>query len=52
MWRGCWLQALYKRSLEDPNGFWREIAVRDFHWAREPAQEHTSSNFDIRKVGR
>ena len=33
-------------------GFWRDIAVRDFHWHVEPDQEHFSSNFDLRKARR
>ncbi|KAL4419772.1 hypothetical protein ABPG75_006870 [Micractinium tetrahymenae] len=42
-------EEMYKRSVEDPNGFWRDIAVRDFYWQTEPDQEHFASNFDIRK---
>ncbi|GAB4816679.1 hypothetical protein N2152v2_003725 [Parachlorella kessleri] len=42
-------EALYKRSLEDPNGFWRDVAVKDFHWETEPDQEHMAFNFDVRK---
>jgi hypothetical protein len=41
-----------RRSLDDPNGFWRDIAVNEFYWETEPDLEHVASNFDVRKVRR
>lgn len=42
-------RALYKKSIEDPAGFWGEIA-KQFHW-HEPWDEeaHLAFNFDTRK---
>ena len=31
-------------------GFWRELALQEFQWQREPDQEHAAWNFDMRKV--
>ena len=42
-------QAMYKRSIDDPNGFWRDVAVEHFFWETEPDLEHVSFNFDVRK---
>jgi len=42
-------QAMYKRSIEDPNGFWRDVAVENFYWETEPDVEHVSFNFDVRQ---
>jgi len=36
--------AMYNRSIEDPEGFWREIAERDFHWF-EVGKEVLSYNY-------
>ena len=41
-------EALYKRSIEDPNGFWRDIAIHEYYWQTQPPEEHASWNFDIR----
>ncbi|GBF92828.1 hypothetical protein Rsub_05447 [Raphidocelis subcapitata] len=41
-------RAMYKRSIEDPDGFWGEIA-EEFHWERKWEEKHTSWNFDVRK---
>lgn len=43
-------EKMYKRSVEDPNGFWRDLAVSDYAWQAEPDQQHMSYNFDVRKV--
>lgn len=36
---------------QDPDGFWRDIAVGEYAWRAEPDQKHHSENFDFRKVG-
>lgn len=41
---------MYKRSIEDPNGFWREIAMKEFHWETPVPEQHHNYNFDVRKV--
>lgn len=46
----CWPPS--RIHLPASAGFWRDIAVRDFHWRVDPDQEHFSSNFDLRKVRR
>lgn len=57
VWQDAWIKSreeyevMYKRSIEDPNGFWREIAVKDYYWETEPDQEHCAWNFDVNKVG-
>ncbi|KAF6258777.1 acetyl-CoA synthetase [Scenedesmus sp. NREL 46B-D3] len=39
---------MYKRSIEDPNGFWGDIA-KEFYWEKQWDEEHISYNFDVRK---
>lgn len=41
-------QALYDRSIKDPNGFWRDLAVQNFYWETLPNEDHMSFNFDVR----
>lgn len=42
-------QELYKKSIEDPQSFWGDIA-KQFHWETEAnPKEFFSYNFDIRK---
>ncbi|GFR48182.1 hypothetical protein Agub_g10030 [Astrephomene gubernaculifera] len=40
--------ALYKQSIEDPAGFWGEIAEQ-FHWEKKWEPNHMHYNFDVRK---
>eukprot|EP00887_Chlorella_sp_A99_P006559 scaffold3.g6559.t1 len=40
---------LYKQSVENPEKFWRDLALRDFHWHKMPNEKHMSYNFDVRK---
>ncbi|XP_069128106.1 acetyl-coenzyme A synthetase, cytoplasmic-like [Argopecten irradians] len=40
--------AMYKRSVEDPEGFWSEIA-QQFYWKRPPTGMFLDYNFDCRK---
>ena len=42
-------EAMYSRSIADPAGFWRDIAVANFHWHTEPDVDHHAHNFDISK---
>jgi acetyl-CoA synthetase len=37
-------EAMYKRSIEDPDGFWGDIA-REFHWEKEWTGPVVRSNF-------
>ncbi|CAG2165558.1 unnamed protein product [Oppiella nova] len=37
---------MYKRSIEDPEGFWTDIA-KDFYWKCAPKNEFLKYNFDI-----
>ena len=37
---------MYKRSIEDPEGFWGDIA-KDFYWKCGPKNEFLKYNFDI-----
>ncbi|GAX72977.1 hypothetical protein CEUSTIGMA_g430.t1 [Chlamydomonas eustigma] len=39
-------ERLYKRSIEDPNGFWAEMA-KDFVWSKTWDKDHFKSNFDV-----
>eukprot|EP00887_Chlorella_sp_A99_P001112 scaffold14.g1112.t1 len=38
VWEGAYIKSrkeyevMYKRSVEDPNGFWRDLATADYHW--------------------
>lgn len=36
--------------MQDPNGFWRDIAVKEYAWQTEPHEHHYTSNFDVRKA--
>ncbi|KAH3694037.1 hypothetical protein DPMN_081476 [Dreissena polymorpha] len=38
---------MYKHSVEDPDGFWGDIA-REFHWASPPTGKFLEYNFDVR----
>lgn len=41
-------EELYKKSLDDPQAFWGDIA-KQFHWETEPrSNEFFSYNFDVR----
>ncbi|KAI7846128.1 hypothetical protein COHA_000389 [Chlorella ohadii] len=42
-------EEMYQRSIEDPNGFWREIAMKEFHWETPVPEKHHNYNFDVRK---
>jgi acetyl-CoA synthetase len=39
---------MYKRSIEDPEGFWGNVA-EEFHWEKKWEPGHFSYNFDVRK---
>lgn len=39
---------MYKKSIEDPAGFWSEIATQ-FYWKRKWDPEVFSENLDVRK---
>lgn len=39
---------MYKRSIEDPAGFWSDIASQ-FYWKEKWGQEVVSENLDVRK---
>ncbi|KIY99045.1 acetyl-CoA synthetase [Monoraphidium neglectum] len=39
---------MYQRSIEDPDGFWADIAS-EFHWENKWDEKHASWNFDVRK---
>lgn len=45
-----WQHTSPARLLQDPNGFWRDIAVKEYAWQTEPHQHHYTSNFDVRKA--
>ncbi|PSC76405.1 acetyl-synthetase [Micractinium conductrix] len=40
---------MYQRSIQDPNGFWRDIATNSFHWETPIPENHHSHNFDVKK---
>jgi len=40
---------LYKKSIEDPDSFWRGIALRDYYWHTPPPEKHSSWNFNIKE---
>ena len=42
-------KVMYDKSVQDPNGFWRELAVENFYWETLPNENHMSFNFDVRK---
>lgn len=39
---------MYKRSIEDPAGFWSEIA-EEFYWKQKWGRKVCDENFDVRK---
>ena len=39
---------MYKRSIEDPAGFWSEIAS-EFYWKQRWGDKVCDENFDVRK---
>lgn len=39
---------MYKRSIEDPAGFWSEIAAQ-FYWKKRWSPDVYSENIDVRK---
>lgn len=41
-------QEMYKRSIDDPAGFWSEIAS-EFHWKKKWDSEVYSENIDVSK---
>lgn len=41
-------QEMYKRSVEDPAGFWEDIS-KQFFWKSPPTGEFLQYNFDCRK---
>ncbi|EME30712.1 Acetyl-coenzyme A synthetase, chloroplastic/glyoxysomal [Galdieria sulphuraria] len=40
---------MYERSITDPEGFWSEIAKKDFYWHKPFSSPILNYNFDIRK---
>lgn len=38
---------MYRQSIENPDAFWRTIAIEDYHWEVEPPSKHVSWNFNI-----
>ena len=40
---------MYKRSIEDPAGFWSDIAWSEFYWKEKWGQLVFSENLDVRK---
>eukprot|EP00871_Galdieria_phlegrea_P003885 jgi/Galph1/4498/GphlegSOOS_G3179.1 len=40
---------LYEQSVNDPEGFWSEIAKRDFYWHERFPSPVLKYNFDVRK---
>ncbi|CAL8467441.1 g6979 [Coccomyxa elongata] len=41
-------ERLYRRSIQDPAGFWADFA-REFHWERPWRRDHARWNFDRRR---
>ena len=39
---------MYKRSVEDAEGFWGDIA-KSFHWESQPKGKFLDFNFDVRQ---
>lgn len=39
---------MYKRSVEDPSGFWSDIAS-EFYWKQKWGKEVCSENLDVTK---
>ena len=42
---------MYERSVEDPDGFWREIAVADYHWQARTSWVHHAATLPIPAAG-
>lgn len=42
--------ALYARSIAEPDAFWRELALENFHWQTPPNEKHIDYNFDVNQV--
>ncbi|KAJ6820873.1 uncharacterized protein M6B38_394095 [Iris pallida] len=42
-------QEMYKRSVEDPAGFWSDIATSEFFWKDKWAHEVYTENLDVSK---
>ena len=40
---------MYQRSIEDPAGFWSDIASSEFFWKKKWDQQVYSENLDVRK---
>ncbi|KAB1200605.1 Acetate--CoA ligase ACS, chloroplastic/glyoxysomal [Morella rubra] len=40
---------MYKRSIEDPAGFWSDIASSEFYWKEKWSPQVYSENLDVRK---
>ena len=40
---------MYKRSIEDPAGFWSDIAWSEFYWKEKWGQQVFSENLDVGK---
>ncbi|XP_064817401.1 acetyl-coenzyme A synthetase, cytoplasmic-like [Oncorhynchus masou masou] len=43
----CYLE-LYKKSIEEPDVFWKEVAS-DFYWKKPPTGQILQYNFDVTK---
>jgi acetyl-CoA synthetase len=41
-------EEMYNRSIQDPNGFWSDMA-KEFHWEKQWDEQHINWNFDVRK---
>lgn len=46
----CRYEEMYRRSIEDPNGFWREVAMNNFYWETPIPEQHHLHNFDVKKA--
>ena len=40
---------MYNRSVDDPSGFWSDIAASEFFWKQKWDQKVYSENLDVRK---
>ncbi|KAK8676006.1 hypothetical protein V6N13_034061 [Hibiscus sabdariffa] len=40
---------MYKRSIEDPAGFWSDIALSEFYWKQRWGDQVYSENLDVNK---
>jgi len=45
----CQYLEMYKRSIEDPSGFWSDIASSEFYWKEKWGQQVFFENLDVRK---